>query len=93
MGMPDGTLSIMARGVTKDDPADPVLLPAVKPPPQGDLFYWAIESRSAGTMPRSASGAEWPRWRRYLYRYGREVFDIAAWASLIAILLWAVGTF
>lgn len=36
--LPDGSLTIVARGVKKDDPADPALFPAVKPPAQGDLF-------------------------------------------------------
>jgi putative SOS response-associated peptidase YedK len=34
----DGSLTIVARGVKKDDPTDPALFPAVKPPAQGDLF-------------------------------------------------------
>ncbi|WID99464.1 hypothetical protein QO058_14265 [Bosea vestrisii] len=36
--LPNGSLSIVARGVKKDDPTDPALFPAVKPPAQGDLF-------------------------------------------------------
>lgn len=35
---PDGMLEIVAHGVKKDDPSDPALFPAVKPPSQGDLF-------------------------------------------------------
>ncbi|CAN7338742.1 SOS response-associated peptidase family protein [Bosea sp. LjRoot90] len=36
--LPDGLLKIVARGVKKDDPADPALFPVIKPPAQGDLF-------------------------------------------------------
>lgn len=36
--LPDGSLTIVARGVKKDDPGNPALSPAVKPPPLGDLF-------------------------------------------------------
>jgi len=36
--LPDGSLEIVARGVKKDDPNDPALFPAIKPPSQGDLF-------------------------------------------------------
>lgn len=34
----NGSLTIVARGVKKDDPNDPALFPAVKPPTQGDLL-------------------------------------------------------
>jgi putative SOS response-associated peptidase YedK len=36
--MPDGSLQIVLRGARKDDPADPALFPAAKPPAQGDLL-------------------------------------------------------
>jgi putative SOS response-associated peptidase YedK len=36
--LPDGSLQIVLRGAKKDDPSDPALFPAVKPPAQGDLL-------------------------------------------------------
>lgn len=33
--------------------------------------------------------AKWPRWRRELWRYGREVLNIAVWAVPIAAVVWA----
>ena len=68
--LPDGSLTIVARGVRKDDPlAGSKLLPTVKPPAQGDLMgHWEQIGRdnAVGRERRAKS----PRWRRLLYRYG-----------------------
>jgi len=35
--------------------------------------------------------ANWPRWRRDLYRYGNTAIIAAAWIASVAIGLWLFG--